>query len=664
MSFKHSIGFAVSLILASTLFAQVRRVKTYEPDELGRFTTVAFSEDAKTYATVQTSEKGSHLIVRSTDAHEEQMRIEISKPRNIFAAYFTRDDAIICFGERGVAQIKLNGKSNDEPQVISHVNKLIAKSSRRAVNPDGSSYSVENKVFSCKSGELLFEVAPNISGAAFSRDGRFATIRPKNAKKDHVSFFDESGTLTHELTIATSASSLQISHDRSALLTINQQGRPSRYDAGCGSWDWSGNSGPGDNIGRQRSLVETLDGHKLVMLSADKRIRVFDARGGFSQYSVFVEGQTPTQIATSNSHFACVCKGGSVCIWDFSTFKTETEIRREKIRREIAAVEGDQEEAIKWLNSLGSGELYTKCSLSKIHMSNVSYGRSPITDDWLEILVNFPDLQELSLHNAHLTDNGIRRLWAVPSLEKLAISGSRLSDQSIIRIAPLVKLRVLSLEGSKITDAALSKLGKRPALRELVLTGTNVTDHGMATIGQYDLRRLDLGSTGLTDNGMQSILRIKGLEYLGLSNTKITDRGMKGIGELQNLRSLGIHSVKGVTDESLSMLAKLDKLESLHADYTRIQFENPDVSKLSRVKTLSLEGAAVTDDAMKQIGTLENLEWLNLIGTKVSDGGLKHLHRLKNLKRVYLRATKVSNEGMRRLREAIPGCDVNQRWLG
>lgn len=87
-----------------------------------------------------------------------------------------------------------------------------------------------------------------------------------------------------------------------------------------------------------------------------------------------------------------------------------------------------------------------------------------------------------------------------------------------------------------------------------------------------------------------------------------------------------------------------------------------DVGQLSMLTKLHLENTSITDQMLQHVGKLSNLEYLNVYGTKVTDAGLEHLKGLKKLKKLYVWQTGVTEAGANKLKEAIPGLDVNLGW--
>ncbi len=80
---------------------------------------------------------------------------------------------------------------------------------------------------------------------------------------------------------------------------------------------------------------------------------------------------------------------------------------------------------------------------------------------------------------------------------------------------------------------------------------------------------------------------------------------------------------------------------------------------LSNLTRLHLEGTAVTDAGLSHLAELPYLEYLNLYATSVTDDGLQHLTSLPRLRALYLWQTAVTAEGAERLRDALPGLQIN-----
>ncbi len=66
---------------------------------------------------------------------------------------------------------------------------------------------------------------------------------------------------------------------------------------------------------------------------------------------------------------------------------------------------------------------------------------------------------------------------------------------------------------------------------------------------------------------------------------------------------------------------------------------------------------AMTTYLLSQL--LKNLRSLNLDGTAVTNEGLRHLHGLKHLESVSLSNTDITDNGVEELQKHLPGVDVS-----
>jgi len=114
------------------------------------------------------------------------------------------------------------------------------------------------------------------------------------------------------------------------------------------------------------------------------------------------------------------------------------------------------------------------------------------------------------------------------------------------------------------------------------------------------------------------------------------------------------------TDEELRHSGALSGLELLIGDRSTAVTDSglEHLSKLTRLRVLTLSHMQVSDASLSYLKPLANLELLSLNGTDITDSGLAHLRHLKKLQKCELMETKVSTEGCRRLQRALPGCKV------
>jgi hypothetical protein len=107
---------------------------------------------------------------------------------------------------------------------------------------------------------------------------------------------------------------------------------------------------------------------------------------------------------------------------------------------------------------------------------NLKYSKA--TDSTLEVLSNFPDVEELTLGFA-FTNDGLRHLRHLKKLRVLAAPTSGISDGGLALLADLQTLKTLDLAGTRVADKGIGELGKLKNLEELDLSKTDVTAAGV-----------------------------------------------------------------------------------------------------------------------------------------------------------------------------------------
>jgi len=143
--------------------------------------------------------------------------------------------------------------------------------------------------------------------------------------------------------------------------------------------------------------------------------------------------------------------------------------------------------------------------------------------------------------------------------------------------------------------------------------------------GLEHLRLLRFPETRLGDMVLPAIGHLLELEVLTL-NTKTTDQGVAFLKALHKLKSLSLEGA-GVTNRSASLIASLKSLERLR-----------------------LRGTSMDDDAMASLATL-HLRQLDL-GTQATDKSVISASRIPTLQQLDLSLTSVSGRGLQALSQA------------
>jgi len=150
---------------------------------------------------------------------------------------------------------------------------------------------------------------------------------------------------------------------------------------------------------------------------------------------------------------------------------------------------------------------------------------------------------------------------------------------------------------------------------------------------------------------------------------RVTDADVRRLARLPRLESLDLSQCGSVTGAGLQVLAGLTALEHLYLGDGEIpgprvtDAELVNVSRLTRLKSLSLAGSSITDAGLARLKGLNNLEHIDLKGTRVTDAGLATLKQLPRLQCVFLERTCVTGQAALDLLRARPGLEVHHEIL-
>ena len=154
-----------------------------------------------------------------------------------------------------------------------------------------------------------------------------------------------------------------------------------------------------------------------------------------------------------------------------------------------------------------------------------------------------------------------------------------------------------------------------------------------------EIKCIDLSYTDITDLGIESLVRIKGIERVVLSGcesiTSVGFRMLSQITELTHLSLLGCF----IENDDLKFIGDLPNLTHLDLSWCGetltqeclIHLENTNLVYLN----VSWCAAPIADLALDYISYIEGLETLIICGgCNITDNGLLHLTRLENLRRI------------------------------
>lgn len=153
----------------------------------------------------------------------------------------------------------------------------------------------------------------------------------------------------------------------------------------------------------------------------------------------------------------------------------------------------------------------------------------------------------------------------------------------------------------------------------------------------------------LDDAGMAAVSRLASLRKLDIVECPVTDAAVAdGLGGLWRLESLQLYGDDGgpkLTHAIIPAVAGLGRLEELHLGIATMRLDDSDLdglSRLSRLRVVTLGGPEVTDRGLASLARLPLLESLHLEGTAVTEVGLGHLARCKTLGHLDLDGSKAT----------------------
>lgn len=188
-----------------------------------------------------------------------------------------------------------------------------------------------------------------------------------------------------------------------------------------------------------------------------------------------------------------------------------------------------------------------------------------------------------------------------------------------------VEDRLRQIGGAKLF---WSSNDRHQVLLGVELFGQNATDRALGWLAYLpELRYLKLSpsSTGrVTDAGLAQLAALQQLEYIGLGGTSVTDAGLGVVRQWPQLRRLELPAA--VTDEGLTHLASLESLEQLRVWPARVTNRGLEsIANLRCLRSLDLSGSHVDDAGLAALRNLSCLETLNLSRTPVTSAGIAQL---------------------------------------
>jgi serine/threonine protein kinase len=221
--------------------------------------------------------------------------------------------------------------------------------------------------------------------------------------------------------------------------------------------------------------------------------------------------------------------------------------------------------------------------------------------------------------------DGLQKLDVFPDLRRLTITGAELASEPEIQLNGIQKLKRLSeliLDGCRLHPSVLPQISEIQSLRDLeigdcIVGGDLKVLASLTELTHLSFRQMRLSTTANEDS-LEWIGRLKKLTYLDLGNTDADGQVLQHLDKLPDLKSLYL------TDLTLG---------------TGIQ----NLSTLTHLQVLDLEGTDLTDDGAKWIASLSSLRFLDVGNTKLSAAGVRTLTSVSSLEALVLNKLRVQD---------------------
>jgi hypothetical protein len=243
------------------------------------------------------------------------------------------------------------------------------------------------------------------------------------------------------------------------------------------------------------------------------------------------------------------------------------------------------------------------------------------------------------------TDRGMTRLEGLCGLFALNLDASGLGITSEA-LAPLVGLPNLGWLAFDATDEAMPYIARMPRLRFLGCQDTVAGDEGFAALSASQSLEYLWGRRchNLRTRGFAALARMPALRGLSVSCKNVED---EGVAELPRFPALCELMPIDVPDEGYCHIARCEGLESLVLMYCRETGDaaTEHIARLPRLTSYFASYTRITDRTPELLSRMDSFERVTLDGCAgVTDVGVAHLRRLPRLRELRVSGPRISAE--------------------
>lgn len=210
------------------------------------------------------------------------------------------------------------------------------------------------------------------------------------------------------------------------------------------------------------------------------------------------------------------------------------------------------------------------------------------------------------IHRRSFSAETLTALRKIKSLKDLGVANVSLSSDMVKLLSDNSNLEVLSFMYCSFDNNGLEELKNLNQLKTITLDS----------------------ASGLRDEHLKAFARFKTLNLVSIANCRIT---WKGLNELRTLENLAVMIVDRCDlKDDLSLVAgDFARLESLYLFDCRVgEIVCKAISKMPRLRHITLDGTDVTDDSLRQLAANGSIKSISVKRTKVSRQGVENVRRM------------------------------------
>jgi hypothetical protein len=245
--------------------------------------------------------------------------------------------------------------------------------------------------------------------------------------------------------------------------------------------------------------------------------------------------------------------------------------------------------------------------------------RGPFTDRGMAQLAGLSGLFALNLDSSELriTAAGLAPLVDLPNLGWLAFDAT---DDAMPYIARMPRLRFLGCQDTAAGDDGFVALSRSRSIEYIWGRRChNLRTRGFAALARMPaLRALSVSCKNVDDAGVAELPGFPALREL--MPMDVPDEGYRHIARCEGLESLVLMYCRETTDAATEHVARLPRLRSYFASYTRITDRTPELlSGMGSLERIALDGCAgVTDAGLAHLVRLPHLRELRVSGPQIT----------------------------------------------